>query len=163
MVPRLRMINSETSSTTVGPVDRAHCRNMERITWTYNQGVIWVAWLNSTRLIRSRLREIASSIALAAIAHLTANQGVLHETSPLIRAVTSRSSKHIRAQPHDLEHRPSRSPLSGIVRANALASGTATGMDRSLGFWWQPFDSADAARQSRHGSIDAADALHSDQ
>jgi predicted alpha-1,6-mannanase (GH76 family) len=163
------MINSENLiNDGLDRSDRAHCRNNGKNTWTYNQGVILGGLVELDKADPDpRLREIASSIALAAIAHLTANQGVLHETSPAHTGGDVPQFKGIFARNLMILNTAHPDPrYQEFVRANALSiwNRDRDGSDH-LGFWWAgPFDSADAARQS--SALDlliAADALHSDQ
>jgi predicted alpha-1,6-mannanase (GH76 family) len=163
------MINSENLiNDGLDTSDGAHCRNNGKNTWTYNQGVILGGLVELDKADPDpRLEEIASSIALAAIAHLTGNQGVLHETNPAhtggdvpqFKGIFARNLMILNAAHPDRRYQQ-------FVRANALS---IWNRDRDgsnhLGFWWAgPFDSADAARQS--SALDlliAADALNSDQ
>lgn len=148
--------------------DGAHCRNNGKNTWTYNQGVVLGGLVELEKTEPDpRLKEIAASIALAAIAHLTDNHGVLHETSPahtggdvpqfkgiFVRNLMVLNGAHPDPRFHE------------FVLANAVS---IWNHDRDgsnhFGFWWTgPFDSADASRQS--SALDlliAADALNSDR
>ncbi|HLK66151.1 MAG TPA: glycoside hydrolase family 76 protein [Bryobacteraceae bacterium] len=58
----------------------AACRNNGRTTWSYNQGVVLGGLVSlSTQTADSSLRDRAQSIALAAILHLTDENGILHD------------------------------------------------------------------------------------
>ncbi len=61
-------------------LDLATCKNNHRTTWTYNQGVILGALTELDKAAPNpALPATAQSIAAAALAHLTDNNGVLHD------------------------------------------------------------------------------------
>ncbi|HUZ96172.1 MAG TPA: glycoside hydrolase family 76 protein [Edaphobacter sp.] len=130
----------------------AHCTNNGKATWSYNQGVILGALVELNKAAPDpALAETASTIAHAAIEHLTDEQGVLREPNgahtggdvPQFKGIFSRNLMLLNnAFPDDR--------YQAFARANA-DSIWAKDRDAAnhLGFWWAgPFDLADAARQS---------------
>lgn len=148
--------------------DPAHCTNNGGNTWTYNQGVILGALVELNKAAPDpKLKKMAASIALAAIKHLTDEQGVLHESSkahtggdvPQFKGIFSRNLMLLN------NAFPNRR-YQAFARTNAQSIWDKD-KDQSnhFGFWWAgPFDLADAARQSSAlDALVAAAALDSDQ
>jgi predicted alpha-1,6-mannanase (GH76 family) len=62
-------------------LDTATCRNNEKTTWTYNQGVILGALSELNNVApEHNLVATAQSIAMSALTHLTDSKGILHES-----------------------------------------------------------------------------------
>lgn len=146
--------------------DPAHCTNNGKATWTYNQGVILGALIELNRAAPNpALLRMASSIADAAIAHLTDADRILHEPDdahngadvPQFKGIFVRNLMLLNVVAPQARYR-------SFIRANAdalwLHDRDASG---EFGFWWQgPVDQVDGARQS--AALDlliAADALGS--
>jgi predicted alpha-1,6-mannanase (GH76 family) len=132
--------------------DPAHCTNNGKATWTYNQGVILGALIELNRAAPNpALLRMASSIADAAIAHLTDADRILHEPDdahngadvPQFKGIFVRNLMLLNVVAPQARYR-------SFIRANAdalwLHDRDASG---EFGFWWQgPVDQVDGARQS---------------
>ena len=146
--------------------DFAHCTNNGKPTWTYNQGVILGALIELNRAEPNpTLLPLASSIAAAAIAHLTDAHGILHEPNdahtgadvPQFKGIFVRNLMLLNAAaPQPLYRRFFR------INAKALWKHDRTPSNQ-FGFWWQgPVDQVDAARQtSALDLLNAADSPRS--
>ena len=136
----------------------ATCHNNHRTTWTYNQGVI-IGGLTmlSKQSGDSKPLEVAQSIALAAMAHLTDLDGVLHDSceparcgndAPQFKGVFSRNLAILNAAV----------PLPGFrtfLRRNAESIWKNRDSEGRFGLVWSgPSDVKTAATQ-----ISALDAL----
>jgi len=132
--------------------DAAHCTNNGKATWTYNQGVILGALIELNRAAPNpALLRVASSIADAALAHLTDANDILREPNdahtgadvPQFKGIFVRNLMLLNEVAPQVRYRK-------FIHANARAlwqhDRNASGQ---FGFWWQgPVDQVDAARQS---------------
>ena len=128
------------------------CKNDGGTIWTYNQGVILGALVELYRATQSTAYlTIAEQIALAAIKHLTDNDGVLHEPcepdcgadGPQFKGIFMRNLQILQSV-------RSNKRFVQFIAVNAESIWTkARGERDRLGLVWSgPFDKADASRQS---------------
>ena len=147
------MINSEhLINDGLNLSDPEHCTNNGKNTWTYNQGVILGALVELNKAAPNpNLKDVAASIALSAIAHLTDADGVLRESSkahgggdvPQFKGIFSRNLMLLNdASPNPLYQSFARTNARSIWDRDRDAA-------NHFGFFWSgPFDMPDASRQS---------------
>ncbi|HEY1501890.1 MAG TPA: glycoside hydrolase family 76 protein [Acidobacteriaceae bacterium] len=132
--------------------DPAHCMNNGKTTWTYNQGVILGALIELNRAAPDPgLLRTASSIAAAAIAHLTDKNGILGEPNGAHTGCDVPQFKGIFVRNLMLLNEVApQSRYGSFLQANADALWQHDrDVSGEFGFWWQgPVDQFDAARQS---------------
>jgi predicted alpha-1,6-mannanase (GH76 family) len=146
--------------------DPAHCKNNGKNTWTYNQGVILGGLVELDKAAPDpALKTIGSSIALAAITHLTDKDGVLHESNdahtggdvPQFKGIFARNLMTFNSASPDPRYQ-----AFFLANARSLWKNDRDEANH-FGFYWAgPLDSTDAARQS--SALDlliAADAVES--
>jgi predicted alpha-1,6-mannanase (GH76 family) len=147
MINKEHLVNDGLSK-----ADPAHCTNNGGTTWTYNQGVILGALVELNKAAPDpKLKQMAAAIALAAIKHLTDDQGALREPAkahiggdaPQFKGIFSRNLMLLNSV------FPNRRYQS-VARANAQSIWDKDRNESNqFGFFWAgPFDLADAARQS---------------
>lgn len=130
----------------------AHCTNNGKATWTYNQGVILGALVELNRAAPNpALLQMASSIADAAIAHLSDASGILREPNDAHTGGDVPQFKGIFVRNLMLLNEVA--PKAGyrsflLANADELWQHDRDGSG-DFGFWWRgPVDKSDAARQS---------------
>jgi len=128
------------------------CSNNGRETWTYNQGVLLGGLVELDKADHDpNLKKTAVAIALAAITHLTDDQGVLHEPTqndpgadaPQFKGIFVRNLAILNAASPDRRFRKFL-----IANATSLWNKDRDASNRFGFFWAGPIDTVDASRQS---------------
>lgn len=130
----------------------AVCKNNGQTTWSYNQGVILGGLVEFSRFGKDRtLIPSANQIATAAIAHLTAADGILHDScepkcgddGPQFKGIFVRNLTQLYVANPDPAYKSFiESNADSILKSDQDAGG------RFGLIWSGPFDKADASRQS---------------
>jgi len=136
------------------------CKNNGQVTWSYNQGVILGGLINLHLATKdASFLNTAVAIADAAIKTIVTAQGVLREPCepncgggdvPQFKGIFMRNLGYLFQQTKSASY-------SSFIEKNcdSIWNNARKGNDIGL-FWYGPFDSADAARQS--SALDALNA-----
>jgi predicted alpha-1,6-mannanase (GH76 family) len=128
------------------------CRNNQKATWSYNQGVVLAGLVEFSRFHNDpSLLSTAGQVAKAAITYLTDGNGILHDPcepncgadGPQFKGIFVRNLMTLyQAQPKPAYKRFIDQNATSILR-NDQGTGSIFGL-----IWSGPIDSADASRQS---------------